>query len=107
MTCGSRNSANVFRVIGRKRHLLAISFFLLSCHRSTPLFTLVEPGNSGIYFQNKLPVDDTTFNILDYIYYFNGGGVATGDINNDGLIDIFFTSNLGENKLYLNKGNFK
>ncbi|MEP7144344.1 MAG: VCBS repeat-containing protein, partial [Ferruginibacter sp.] len=85
---------------------LLMSLLVVSCKRSAPLFSLMEPGKTGIHFQNSLPVNDTTFNILDYIYYFNGGGVATGDINNDGLIDIFFTSNLGGNKLYLNKGNF-
>jgi hypothetical protein len=72
-----------------------------------PLFSLLQPDKTGILFQNSLPVNDTAFNILDYIYYFNVGGVAAGDINNDGLTDIFFTSNLGSNKLYLNKGNFK
>ena len=47
------------------------------------------------------------FNILYYLYYYNGGGVATGDVNNDGLPDLYFTANSkGNNKLYLNKGNF-
>ena len=86
---------------------LLLCFFVISCRQSTPLFTLMQPQSTGIYFQNKLPVNDTNLNILDYIYYFNGGGVATGDINNDGLTDVFFTSNLGSNKLYLNKGNLK
>lgn len=86
--------------------LLLISSLFISCKKAMPLFSLQQPDITGIHFQNTLPVDDSTFNILDYIYYFNGGGVATGDINNDGLIDIFFTSNMGDNKLYLNKGNF-
>lgn len=83
-----------------------MSILVVSCKHSSPLFTLLDPGKTGINFQNSLPVNDTSFNILDYIYYFNGGGCATGDINNDGLTDIFFSSNLGSNKLYLNKGNF-
>jgi len=80
-------------------------FFFLSCHQSTTVFTLLEPDNTGVTFQNKIAINDTSFNILDYIYYYNGGGVATADINNDGLIDIFFTSNREKNALYLNKGN--
>ena len=66
----------------------------------------MDPGKTGIHFQNTLSVNDTSFNILDYLYYYNGGGVAIGDINNDGLEDIYFTANRGSNKLYLNKGNF-
>lgn len=57
-------------------------------------------------FVNELP-EDTSFNILNYLYYYNGGGVAAGDINNDGLPDLYFTSNLGSNRLYLNRGNYQ
>jgi enediyne biosynthesis protein E4 len=70
------------------------------------LFTSLPAEKTGIHFENKV-TDTDTLNILDYLYYYNGGGVAIGDINNDGLPDIYFTSNQGSNKLYLNKGNFK
>ncbi len=68
------------------------------------MFELVE--NSGVDFNNKV-VDGEMDNSFFFRNFYNGGGVATGDLNNDGLADIFFTSNMGDNKLYLNKGNFK
>ena len=70
-----------------------------------PLFELIEPSASGITFENKLQFSQE-FNIYTYRNYYNGGGVALGDINNDGLIDVYFTGNMVPNKLYLNKGNF-
>jgi hypothetical protein len=70
-----------------------------------PLFEQLPPSRTDVSFQNRLP-EDTTFNILNYLYYYNGGGVAVGDINNDGLPDLYFTSNLGLNRLYVNKGNY-
>ena len=87
---------------------LLIPFFLISgCKKIikyTQLFQLEK--NTDINFSNT--VEDTKdFNILTYRNFYNGGGVAIGDINNDGLSDIFFTSNMGSNKLYLNKGDFK
>ena len=69
-----------------------------------PLFELLD--NSGIKFENKVQ-DNDTINILNYRNFYNGGGVATGDINNDGLPDVFFTANQGSNKLFLNKGGLK
>ena len=69
------------------------------------LFTKMSSSDTNISFENKLK-ESTYFNILEYLYYYNGGGVAVGDINNDGLSDIYFVSNLNENKLYLNKGDF-
>jgi len=70
------------------------------------LFTTVSPSESGIYFMNKLE-ETLESNYFQYNYTYIGGGVATADFNNDGLVDIFLTSNLHDNKLYLNKGNFK
>ncbi|MBL7750488.1 MAG: VCBS repeat-containing protein, partial [Chitinophagaceae bacterium] len=60
-------------------------------------------ANTGIEFNNRV-TDTDSLNIVNYRNFYNGGGVATGDINNDGLVDIFFTANQGPNKLFLNKG---
>lgn len=70
------------------------------------LFTKVSPEKSGIHFANHL-VENDSVNYFNYIQIYMGGGVAIGDINNDGLQDIYFTGNMVDNKLYLNKGNFK
>jgi hypothetical protein len=71
-----------------------------------PLFVPVNSKETGLNFINAVE-DSTDYNILTYRNFYNGGGVAIGDINNDGLPDIFLTANLGESKLYLNKGNLK
>ena len=70
------------------------------------LFESVSSSYSGINFKNRIPVNKLT-NSFIYEYVYNGGGVAVGDINNDGLDDIYFTSNLENNQLYLNLGNFE
>ncbi len=70
------------------------------------MFTKLKDSETGIDFENAV-IDTDTLSIIDYLYYYNGGGVAVADINNDGLPDIYFISNTGGNKLYLNKGNFK
>lgn len=70
------------------------------------LFTLLDADETGIDFINKVE-NQKNFNIFKYRNFYNGGGVAIGDINNDGLSDIYFTANMGSNKLYLNKGNFQ
>src|SRR4051794_23249470 len=69
-------------------------------------FTEVPSSHSHITFTNSIK-EDVNFNILTYEYLYNGGGVATGDVNNDGLTDIVFTGNMVANKLYLNKGNLQ
>lgn len=84
--------------------ILILTFY--SCNSKQSLFTLTDPEATGVIFTNHLTISDS-LNIMNYIYLYNGGGVATGDINNDGLPDIYFTSNQGSNKLFLNKGNFK
>ena len=66
----------------------------------------VHSNDTGIDFANTLTFDKD-FNIYTYRNYYNGGGVALGDINNDGLLDVYLTGNIEPNKLYLNQGNFK
>ena len=70
------------------------------------LFTLLPPESTHINFNNTL-TEGLNTNVLLYEYFYNGGGVAVGDVNNDGLQDIYFTSNLGDSKLYLNKGSMQ
>ena len=80
---------------------------LLACSRDKTLFTVLPSSKTNISFKNNI-LEKNRLNILYYLYYYNGGGVATGDINNDGLPDIYFTANnQSANKLYLNKGNFE
>ncbi|MEP7229125.1 MAG: VCBS repeat-containing protein [Ginsengibacter sp.] len=70
------------------------------------LFKVLDSKITGLSFSNDLNYNQQ-FNLFKYIYFYNGSGVGAGDFNNDGLIDLFFGSNQGENKLYLNTGNLK
>ncbi len=92
-----------------KQFLPAIILVLVSCTEKSiknhPLFVLKD-STIGISFENGL-VYDETFNPYVYRNFYNGGGVAIGDINNDGLEDIYFTGNMENNKLYLNRGGWK
>lgn len=87
-------------------YLFILSLIFLSCTKDDTKFRLVPSSQSGIEFKNTLH-SSVDFNILNYMYFYNGGGVATGDFNGDGLPDIYFVANQESNKLYLNKGNFK
>ncbi|HWJ29705.1 MAG TPA: VCBS repeat-containing protein, partial [Flavisolibacter sp.] len=88
--------------------LFGVSIICVQCadkgKSPPPLFELVQ--NSGIQFSNNVH-DGRIENSFLFRNFYNGGGVAIGDINNDGLADVLLTSNMGQNSLYLNKGNFK
>ncbi|QJW89738.1 VCBS repeat-containing protein [Spirosoma taeanense] len=100
--------------------LLAAAVALTGCNKSSnsspgqqsaapsgpPLFTLLSPDQTGVTFANNLNEGLNT-NVMMYEYFYNGGGVAVGDLNNDGLEDLYFTANMTPNKLYLNKGNMQ
>src|SRR5258708_7248511 len=92
--------------------LLGSLLFLEGCrsaHRlpeEEPIFKVLDATSTGLNFSNTLRPTGG-FNVFDYMYFYNGGGIGAGDFNNDGLIDLFFASNQGQSKLYLNKGNLQ
>ncbi|MEP6736892.1 MAG: VCBS repeat-containing protein [Chryseolinea sp.] len=94
---------------------ILIFFIILGCRENASgpsvskegtLFSLLDSTATGVGFVNQV-VDKADFNILTYRNFYNGGGIAIGDINNDSLPDLYFTANQKSNRLYLNKGNFK
>ena len=92
--------------MNKKIIIVVFSILFYACNKKELLFKNPTSQETGLAFENTItPTDD--LNILDYLYYYNGGGVALGDINNDGLTDIFLSANQEKNKLFINKGNLK
>lgn len=95
-----KSSGNIF-------YFLMLFITVVACSRKdNKQFDMILSTESGIDFVNKV-VDGEDANILDYLYFYNGGGVSIGDINNDSLPDLFFIANQQSNALYLNQGNLK
>ena len=76
------------------------------CNEQGKRFTLLQPDQTNIHFSNNLAYTEE-FNTYTYRNFYNGAGIGIGDVNNDGLPDVFFSGNMVSNKLYLNRGNFK
>lgn len=90
---------------------LLLALLVTSCNNrkkqlQSPLFSTLDSNFTHLNFINRLR-PTPQFNLFSYMYYYNGAGIGAGDFNNDGLIDLFFTANQGDNKLYLNKGALK
>ncbi|MGI4728336.1 MAG: VCBS repeat-containing protein [Janthinobacterium lividum] len=98
------------KLAGKNSMLLLASFFLMlladSVFAQKTLFQILPSAQTNIHFSNAIS-ENESLNVLSYEYFYNGGGIAVGDINNDGLEDLFFTANMKPNKLYLNQGNLK
>lgn len=79
---------------------------IISCKQKKTLFELLPSSQTNIHFNNKVDENDK-FNVLDYMNIYTGAGVAAADVNNDGLVDLYFSGNETSGKLYINKGNFQ
>lgn len=88
-------------------YIFGLSLLAYGCQNNPPgLFVSLEPARTGIDFRNTL-TETPELNILSYLYFYNGAGISAADYNNDGLTDLYFTANQGEDQLYLNQGGFK
>lgn len=98
-----------WRNVIRINVFVLVSFLLTTCNKhgnKDPMFEVLTDDQTGLHFVNKLKATQE-FNMFDYMYFYNGAGIGAGDFNKDGLIDLFFASNQGENKLFLNDGKLK
>ena len=96
-----------FKSIRIQTLFIVIGLVNYSCkNNNETLFTEIPTNQSEVHFTNSL-VETEEWGYINYYYFYNGGGVAIGDVNNDGLYDIYFTGNMVSNKLYLNKGGLK
>jgi len=104
----------VYQLLNAMRSMASLFLLglLLSCENTQDgsskkwRFSLVSPTYSNIHFTNRIQ-ESESFNVLQYGYLYNGGGVAIGDIDNDGLPDIYFSSNMASSRLYKNLGNLR
>ena len=85
---------------------LSLFYCLNSCSDKNKLFKRIDVSHSNIEFNNRI-VENDSLSILDNEFFYNGAGVALGDLNNDGLIDVFFAGNQVDNQLYINRGNLQ
>ncbi len=93
-------------ILPKKYFIVACLLISISCKQKSIPTLFTEVDNSNINFINTI-TESKEFNVFKYRNFYNGSGVATGDLNNDGLPEVFFTANQGANKLYLNKGNLQ
>ncbi len=87
--------------------IVCLFFFITGCNSKKnpePIFEVLHSATTGLNFNNKL-TPTPEFNMFKYMYFYNGAGVGAGDFNNDNFIDLFFSSNQGQNKIFLNQGN--
>ena len=106
----------------KRLSIVAVVFLTYSCNESNssaventsekventmPLFTSLPKEETNVAYVNKIPNATPSMNYFSYPFIYHGGGVSLGDINNDGFVDIYFTTNFGHNKLYVNQGNLK
>ena len=111
INAGLKNKCKIRLHIAKSVWLVGVFMIICSCQESgelakDKLFTLLEPDRTGVHFINTLTYDEG-FNVYLFRSFYNGAGVGLGDLNNDGLPDLFFCGNQEDNQLYINKGDFQ